>query len=231
MCSAKHHICMTCDPYFMRMCMFIGTMLMCATIAVPLQFASPWLLSEAEQQVFQPMYAIGTKLSVEAADHIAVLVKGYRTNSVYNTQGGITDEEELRSLEPLWTITAEYAKQLQIIAKRFRVSVAECIIVDQSFRVKRARGTTNFNGTSVVWYQTMEYQEDHLFGSWFDITLTNDVPDIDLNESPVLKAARTAECTHLKKELATADRLVRRCALCDKMDSEAAPHKKCVGVL
>ena len=123
---------------------------------------------------------------------------------MYNTQGGITDEEELRSLEPLWTITAEYAKQLEIIAKRFRVSVAECIIVDQSFRVKRARGTTNFNGTSVVWYQTMEYQEDHLFGSWFDITLTNDVPDITLtNDVPDidLKAARTAECTHLKKEL------------------------------
>ena len=211
--------------------MFVGTMpLLCATIGVPLQFACPMLLTEAEVMVFRPTYMICTQLSVEAADHIAVMVKGYRTNTVYNTQGGITDNEEVRSLEPLWTITPEYAEQLEIIAKRFRVQLSECIIVDTSFRVKRARGgPINFNGRSVVWYQTMEYQEGQLLGSWFDITLTNDVPDIHLNESPMLKVARTAECTHLKKELATAGRLVRRCAQCNKMDSEAASHKKCVG--
>jgi hypothetical protein len=180
--------------------------------------------------VFQPIYTIGTKLSVEAADHIAVLVKGYRTNTVYNTQGGITDNEEVRSLEPLWTITPEYAEQLEIIAKRFRVQLSECIIVDTSFRVKRARGgPINFNGKSVVWYQTMEYQMGHMIGSWFDITLTNNAPDIHHSESPMLKEARTADFTHLKKELATAGRLVRRCAQCNKMDSEAASHKKCVG--
>ena len=204
--------------------------LMCATIGVPLQFACPMLLSETELMVFQPIYTIRTKLSVEAADHIAVLVKGYRTNTVYNTQGGITDEEELRSTRPRWTITDMYEEQLKIIAKRFRVPLTLCLIVDQSFRVKRARGgPINFNGKSVVWYETMEYQMGHMIGSWFDITLTNNAPDIHHSESPMLKEARTADFTHLKKELATAGRLVRRCAQCNKMDSEAASHKKCVG--
>ena len=185
--------------------------LLCATIGVPLQFACPPLCSPSELAVFNPIYTTATPIQVEAADSIALLVKSYRTNQVYNTNGGVTEDETLVSIGPHWIVSKEYERQLKGIAKRFHCEYETCVMVDQSFRVKRARGKVNVNGRYVVWYErTSDYgnpEPGDLMGSWFDITLTNEAPDIKLWEVHDEKMARTAHNIHVQQELAESGRV------------------------
>jgi hypothetical protein len=203
--------------------------LLCATLGVPLRFACPPLCSPSELAVFHPIYTTATSIPVQAADSIALLVKSYRTNQVYHTNGGVTEDERLVSTGPRWIVSKEYECQLKGIAKRFRCDYETCVAVDQSFRVKRARRDINVNGRSVVWYQQSGGTIGDLFGSWFDITLTNEAPDITLWERPDDKMARTAHNMHVQQELAETGRLVRNCANCKKGDSKTDRHKKCTG--
>ena len=92
--------------------------------------------SPSELAVFNPIYTTATPIPVEAADSIALLVKSYRTNQVYNTNGGVTEDETLVSTGPHWIVSKEYERQLKGIAKRFHCEYETCVVVDQSFRVK-----------------------------------------------------------------------------------------------
>ena len=169
---------------------------------------------------------LGTRIKLlgQAADSIALLVKSYRTNQVYNTNGGVTEDETLVSTGPHWIVSKEYERQLKGIAKRFHCEYETCVMVDQSFRVKRARGKVNVNGRYVVWYErTSDYGiPGDLMGSWFDITLTNEAPDIKLWEVHDEKMARTAHNIHVQQELAESGsgRMVRTCAKCNIVDSK-----------
>ena len=207
--------------------------LLCATIGVPFQFACPLLCSPSELELFHPIYTTATPIPVEAADSIALLVKSYRTNQVYNTNGGVTEDETLVSTGPHWIVSKEYERQLKGIAKRFHCEYETCVVVDQCFRVKRARGKVNVNGRYVVWYErTSDYgnpEPGDLMGSWFDITLTNEAPDIKLWEVHDEKMARTAHNIHVQQELAESGRMVRTCAKCNIVDSKTDRHKICTG--
>ena len=207
--------------------------LMCVTSGVPAAYACPALMDAFELELFHPIFTTSGPLSVEAADLIGLLVKSHETVSVYNTHGGISDDGQLISQVPSWTITSNHRRNLKKIAKRFTCSLDECVRVDQSFRIKRARGgpvniTDSLGKTRcVVWYQTTTAKYGDHLGSWFDITLTDEAPDRHWLESAAEKAPRTRYNQHVKTELARAKRLVRQCGYCRSADSKEHRHLKC----
>ena len=207
--------------------------LMCSTSGVPTRFACPMLLDGSELDAFNRIFTTMTAIPTEAADFIAFLVKSYATNDVYDTHGGIGADGELVSRGPSWKIKKEYRRQLKKISNRFKCSIDDCIMVDQSFRVKRARGgpINNIDAAgkmrSVVWYQTTTHKEHVHLGSWFDITLTDQAPDRSFLELPREKTRRNDYNQHVKTELMDSNRLVRRCKKCGIADSKTYPHLRC----
>ena len=207
--------------------------LICSTSGVPVQYACPMLLDGSELETFHRIFTTSTSIPTEAADSIAFLVKSYATTDVYNTQGGISADGQLVSQGPSWKISKEYRGYLKRIASCFKCAIDECVMVDQSFRIKRARGgrvnVTDRSGKTrcVVWYQTTHPKKHGHLGSWFDITLTDDAPDRSYMERPKEKMERTEYNQHVKTELVHEKRLVRRCGKCGIGDSKARPHLRC----
>jgi hypothetical protein len=207
---------------------------MCSTIGVPTEYACPMLLSQLELVRFNRIFATCDTLSVAGADKIALLVKSYRTNEVYNTRGGISESGELVTLGPAWKITRAYNKQLRKIAKRYKSTLEICTGIDQSFRIKRARGgpvnvhDERCNKTRVVvWYQTTSPIMGDLAGSWFDVTLTDAATDQEFCEHPDKSNDRKMRMKHITTELVQANRLVRNCGHCGVPDLSECPHRKC----
>jgi hypothetical protein len=128
--STQRHIC----PHYS-----IDTMmnLRCATIGVPCDIAYPYLLDDNERSLFDTVYTVGLPFPVECADDVAIQVRHSKTNTVYNTHGGISSDEELLDKRIEWTISNKYKITLKKIAKRFRVALTDVILCDQSFRTKR----------------------------------------------------------------------------------------------
>lgn len=207
--------------------------LICSTLGVPVEFACPMLLDTSELDAFHRIFTTMSPIPTEAADLIAFLVKSYATNDVYDTHGGIGANGELVSKGPSWKIGKKYHRQLKKISNRFKCTIDHCLLVDQSFRIKRARGgrvnVTDAAGKTrcVVWYQTTTHKKHVHLGSWFDITLTDQAPDQDFLEAPWEKTRRNEYNQHVKRELAHAKRLVRRCEKCGIADSKACPHLRC----
>lgn len=207
--------------------------LLCEAVSVPAQFACPVLLSASELLDFDPIFTTRTPVPVEAADAVALLVRSYSTLEVYNTNGGISSEGKLVSKGPSWIIKESYRRNLQSVCKRFGCSLKDLIAVDQSFRVKRARGgpvnIANSCGKTMclVWYQTSTAKSGDLLGSWFDITLSNDPPAAPHLESKEEGAARMRDYHHCKTELINNERLVRICNYCHILDNFWRPHRRC----
>jgi hypothetical protein len=196
---------------------------------------APLLLSPIEWAYFAPIFATVDYISVEAADHIAMLVKLYPTTMAYETNGGISSTGKLVSRDPSWSINTDYKKYMQKIVKRYKVSLRMCIRIDQSFRIKRARGghvnvcdTIGNKTRVVVWYGCKDPAMGALMGAWFDITLREEAVDRNLYATSASRQERTEQMAHLKTELQENLRLVRVCAACRKQDSkEADHHKRC----
>jgi hypothetical protein len=68
---------------------------------------------------------------------VAVLVRQWPTNRVYNTRGGVTNDEKLVTMAKKWEISSLYKRKLKAIGRRFHCALADVITCDQSFRTKR----------------------------------------------------------------------------------------------
>ena len=216
--------------------------LQCSTCGVPVRIAVPPLLSAMERALFEPIYQVSVDLSIEAADLIALLVRKHATLSVYTTDGGIvfnTDGQEvLVDQRKNWTIQPAYRKILEKIALRFHVPFRTVQAVEQTFRVKRARGDiahTDDSGRTryIVWYQPLCTVPAHgLVGCWFDIAPSDDIASANMWQSREDATARKKVVANIHQDLqGLRPRVPRSCATCHQKDLKAVRNQICKGCL
>jgi hypothetical protein len=237
--------------------------LLCATIGVPERYSCPSLLGAHERYAFDPIFTIRCSLSVVCADTIAMMVRHHKTNDVYRTHGGFSDDEKLCDQRKKWTVCPEYKKKLKRVSKRFRTNYQEVLLCDQSFRVKRYQNITTYFSLSnkihvhlyvyvysssltnrgkgnisvtdamgisrhVVWFETTLQELNEYVGSWFDISISTNLPNQGLWECPSEIANRSRDMRTFNEEMSSGTpRVPRRCHSCSNMDTRNRPHKAC----
>ncbi len=104
-------------------------------------------------------------MTIKTADLLALLVREFPTLSVYEVNGGLDGAGNLISTGPHWQITpAHRLRLLAIVARANKIdaklpdgshlaSYEDVLVIEQSMRVKRARGNTVVNGRCLVYYQ------------------------------------------------------------------------------
>ena len=217
-----------------------------ATIGVPIKWSTPILMSEEERQCphFR-LFATYLSAPVHAADMIALLIREYPTNSVYNTQGGVSPTGVLVQQEMRWIITPIHRARLKAIYLRTKSTLLkgqsvyhmqDLINLDMSFRIKKARGNTRSDEKVLVYFEcTLAIAEvfkpgtKQLLAQWFDIAdncATNLISSQRSFETASEKQARAALVKCIVDGI-DQDRVPRICQTCKVPDQRHLKHRQC----
>jgi hypothetical protein len=211
-------------------------------VTLPFHLALVWLQDEKMGEDI--VHTFGVKLrgtTPAACDDVAFLVKMYRTTDAYCTFGDVTDEESwavpreaasntLFKAKGKWKVYDSYDKILRSVARRYDMSLLNVTLLDQSMRMKRIRSNTSgcpeqFNIRCEDKYLILMIPDigDSL-GMWFDIALSNDVPDKGLmsNENREFYAAHRVNMVAAFS--GNHPRVPRRCAQCNARETPTNKH-------
>jgi hypothetical protein len=216
------------------------------TIGVPIRFSCPPMCSERELLEMRHFYLM-EHLTVQTADLLALLVREFPTQSVYDVNGGLDKDGKLISTSPAWYITSVHQHRLLAIVARANsvdpkfpngqplATYKSVFAIEQSMRVKRARGNTVVKGRCLVYYQCTSQSSiaqgyGSEIGQWFDVTqntISHPTAMSSMWQSPVTQKQRVKNNQTIIDQMDTTGRLPRHCDWCQKPDRFDKRHPLC----
>lgn len=124
-----------------------------------------------------------------------------------------------------WIITPAYETKLRAVANRYEHDLADVIIIDQTVRMKRAKGTCAYGDKVLLYAQSTRENTKCSIAMWFDVALTDEV-----TEQSIYHDSRDTKDVYTGVRDGVADgRLPRVCKGCGVWDTKVKKHRGCAG--
>lgn len=205
--------------------------LLCQAEGIPPSIAIPDF--HFENSVYHKTCTIKIELSMKCADAIAFNLRSIKTNEAYYTFGGITDAESIGKFTKPWRLKKWYKKVIKSISKRFDVPLNLVTLCDQSFRMKRCRGSCDVYNVGVGGLRTLVLfvsQVDRC-ATWFDVAFstTNLAAMRHVLEKPFDSARRQSKGQMIvaERDNMIKPRWPKICHICGMPDSKENRIQRC----
>jgi hypothetical protein len=214
----------------------------CVTTGIPTILALFCLQEPQIRDAIELKYRVQIEGStMEACDVVGMLVKAVPTVDAYNTSASVTEDERwsdpveaglndnFKAPEP-WQAKRLYRNKLKAIAQRCNMTLAQVTRLDQSLRMKRVRSNTPGCPEPLnICYREkflilMIPMVGEIFGVWFDISLTEVIPDKGYCIQAEREMYRTQYRTLILGLSARHPRVPRRCSQCNGWDTSQNKH-------